>query len=220
MNHIIHCFMACLFFTAFQSNVFAQTLYVHDNVRVDMRSGPGNEYRITQFLNSGTKLESLQESGDWVEVKAGGNQGWIQKQYTTDQPIAREMLTKALSEMDALKKENQTLKQQLSSTDSQFKELKSTHTKMSDSTEHLQKELDKIQQTSRNAIATESAYRALQEETELLKVDLEKLRMENIRLEDNNVADGIKWGIAAVLFGVLLAWLISKSTGKKRRSEW
>ena len=69
-------------------------------------------------------------------------------------------------------------------------------------------------------MTTEAAYRQLQEESELLKVDLEKLKVENVRLSEDNIAEGIQWGAAAVLLGVILAWLISKSTAKKRRSEW
>ena len=98
--------------------------------------------------------------------------------------------------------------------------LKSDHNKISNSTEKLQQELDRIQKVSRNAIATEAAYRQLQEEAELLKVDIEKLKVENIRLSEDNLKQGIQWGAGAVLLGVILAWLISKSSTKKRRSEW
>ncbi len=198
----------------------AKTLYIHDNLRVDMRSGPSVEYRIIDFLRSGTSLELMKVSGEWIQVKAKGKEGWIQSQYTSETPIARAQLTKALQQIQALQQENSTLKKQLGSTQQELNGLKSDHRQVTTSTEKLQKELDHIQQISRNAITTEAAYRQLQEESELLKVDIEKLKVENIRLSEDNLAEGIQWGAAAVLLGVILAWLISKSSAKKRRSEW
>ena len=185
-----------------------------------MRSGPSLEYRIIDFLRSGTHLEVSKESGEWVLVKVQGKQGWIQSQYTTDEPIARDRLAKAQKVISDLQSENSSLKTQLSSTQQELNGLKSDHRKVTSSTTQLQKELDHIQQISRNAMTTEAAYRQLQEEAELLKVDLEKLKVENIRLTEDNFSDGIKWGAGAVFFGVIIAWLISKSSAKKRRSEW
>jgi len=199
---------------------FAKTLYIHDELRVDMRTGPSTEYRIIDFLRSGTKLDVMKENDGWVQVQANGKEGWIQTQYTSDQPIARDQLATALKQIEGLKSENSALKSQLSNTRSELGGLKSDHDKMSNSTEKLQQELDRIQKVSRNAISTEAAYRQLQEEAELLKVDIEKLKVENIRLSEDNLKEGIQWGAGAVLLGVILAWLISKSSAKKRRSEW
>ena len=198
----------------------AETLYIHDNLRVDMRSGPSLEYRIISFLRSGTPLEVSKKSGNWLLVKARGKQGWIESQYTTDKPIARNLLAQAEKEISRLQAENANLTTEFASTQQELSGLKSDHKKITSSTTQLQKELDHIQQISRNAMTTEAAYRQLQEESELLKVDLEKLKVENVRLSEDNIAEGIQWGAAAVLLGVILAWLISKSTAKKRRSEW
>ncbi|MEE2731480.1 MAG: TIGR04211 family SH3 domain-containing protein [Pseudomonadota bacterium] len=199
---------------------YAKTLYIHDNLRVDMRTGPSVEYRIIDFLRSGTSMEVLKESGEWIQVRIGDKEGWIQSQYTSDEPIARDQLARALKQIQSLQSENGALKSQLGETRSELGGLKSDHNKMSSSTEKLQQELDRIQKVSRNAIATEAAYRQLQEEAELLKVDIEKLQVENIRLAEDNLKEGIQWGAGAVLLGVILAWLISKSSAKKRRSEW
>ena len=129
-------------------------------------------------------------------------------------------MARAQKQINSLQTENSALKAQLAETRTELGGLKSDHSKMSNSTEKLQQELDRIQKVSRNAIATEAAYRQLQEEAELLKVDIEKLKVENIRLSEDNLKEGIQWGAGAVLLGVILAWLISKSSAKKRRSEW
>lgn len=220
MKHFIHALASLFFVLIVAQQAHAKTLFIHDNLRVDMRTGPSVEYRIIDFLRSGTRLTVIKESGEWIQVQANGKEGWIQSQYTSEETIARDQLANALKEIQSLKQENGDLKNQLSSTKQELNSLKSDHNKISTSTEKLQQELDRVQKVSRSAIATESAYRQLQEEAELLKVDIEKLKVDNIRLSEDNLKGGIQWGAGAVLLGVILAWLISKSTAKKRRSEW
>ncbi|MBA53268.1 MAG: hypothetical protein CMK89_02330 [Pseudomonadales bacterium] len=220
MKQLISAFATLIIASLLAIPGYAKTIYIHDNLRVDMRTGPSVEYRIIDFLRSGTSMEVLKESGEWIMIRTDGKEGWIQSQYTTEEPIARDQLARALKQIQSLQSENSSLKSQLSETRSELGGLKSDHNKMSNSTEKLQQELDRIQKVSRNAIATEAAYRQLQEEAELLKVDIEKLKVENIRLSEDNLKEGIQWGAGAVLLGVILAWLISKSSAKKRRSEW
>jgi len=205
---------------AFSAGVNAKTLYIHDNLRVDMRTGPTTGHRIIDFLSSGTALQVLGEQDGWIHVRAGDKEGWVQSQYTSPDMTARDKLERAMREISTLKTENGSLKEQLSTTQSELGSVKSNYEKVSGSATDLQKELNRIATVSRTAVETEAAYRKLQEETELLKVDMEKLRVENVRLKDDNFSKGIQWGMGAVLMGVILAWLISKTAGRKRRSDW
>lgn len=198
----------------------AKTLYIHDNLRVDMRTGPTTGHRIIDFLPSGAALQVISEQGEWIQVKTGDKEGWVQSQYTSPDMIAKDKLERAMREISTLKTENKTLKDQLGTTQSELSNVKSDYQTVSSSATDLQKQLSNITTASRNAVETEAAYRKLQEDTELLKVDMEKLRVENVRLKDDNFSKGIQWGMGAVLLGVILAWLISKTTGRKRRSEW
>lgn len=197
-----------------------KTLYISDMLRVDMRTGPSTGHRIIDFLPSGTALEVIGEQGEWLHVRTGSKEGWIQSQYTTPDMIARDRLERALREIGTLKAENKALKEELGGVRNELNSVKSDYEKVSGSATDLQKELSRITTISRTAVETEAAYRRLQEETEMLKVDMEKLRVENVRLKDDNFSKGIQWGMGAVLLGVILAWLISKTTGRKRRSEW
>ncbi len=198
----------------------ARTLYVHDNLRVDMRSGPTSGHRIVDFLPSGTAMQVIGEEGEWIQVRVGDKEGWVQSQYTSAEMIARDRLERAMREIATLKTDNKNLKEQLSTTQSELANVKANFATVSSSATDLQKQLSNISTASRNAMETEAAYRQMQEDTELLKVDMEKLRVENVRLKDDNFSKGIQWGMGAVLMGVILAWLISKTTGRKRRSDW
>lgn len=198
----------------------AKTLYIHDSLRVDMRSGPTTGHRILDFLPSGTAMQVLSEQGEWIQVRVGDKEGWVQVQYTTPDIIARDKLERALREIGTLKTENKNLRDQLNATQGELGNVKSNFDKVSGSATDLQKELSRVTSISRTAVETEAAYRKLQEDTEMLKVDMEKLKVENVRLKDDNFNKGIQWGMGAVLMGVILAWLISKVSSRKRRSDW
>ena len=201
---------------------FAKTAYIHDVLRVDLRAGPTNGYKIINFLRSGSKLTVLEESsdGNWIKVKYRDQTGWIQSQYLTDKPVAADLLVDAKAKLENALEENQSLKSRLQTTETELRELKAMRSKLDNSNSTLQKELENLQRVSKNAINTERSYRQLQENTELLKVELENLKAENTILSEDNLKEGIKWGIIAVFVGALLAVMIPKMSGRKRRSEW
>ncbi|MCG8311814.1 MAG: TIGR04211 family SH3 domain-containing protein [Pseudomonadales bacterium] len=204
------------------THAFAKTAYIHDVLRVDLRAGPTNGYKIINFLRSGSELKVLDESSDgkWVKVQYRSQTGWIQSQYLTDQPVAADLLVDANAKLQSTLQENQSLKSKLLATETELRDLKAMRSKLDTSNSTLQKELENLQRVSKNAINTERSYRQLQENTELLKVELENLKAENAILSEDNLKEGIKWGIIAVFVGALLAVMIPKMSGRKRRNEW
>ncbi|RLT93138.1 MAG: TIGR04211 family SH3 domain-containing protein, partial [Ketobacter sp.] len=138
MKQLISAFATLIIASLLAIPGYAKTIYIHDNLRVDMRTGPSVEYRIIDFLRSGTSMEVLKESGEWIMIRTDGKEGWIQSQYTTEEPIARDQLARALKQIQSLQSENSSLKSQLSETRSELGGLKSDHNKMSNSTEKLQ----------------------------------------------------------------------------------
>lgn len=206
---------------AVSQNALAKTAYIHDVLRVDMRAGPTNGYKILNFLPSGTQLEVLEESDDgWTKVRYGSQIGWLQSQYLTDTPIARDRLETANRRLEKLESENTELRSRLADAEARLNELQTIRGKLDSSNSTLQQELENLQRISKNAVNTERSYRKLQESTELLKVELENLKAENAILGEDNLKEGIKWGIIAVIAGALMAVMIPKMSGRKRRSEW
>lgn len=200
----------------------AETQYIHDVLRVDMRSGPTNGHRIVNFLKSGTAVKVLGKSddGEWVEVDVSGRDGWIQAQYLTPNPIAKDLLDDAIATAASLKEKNKDLQQKLTSTERELNELKALQSKLDSSNNQLQTRLDELTRTSRTAIETAKNYAELQAKVVLLEGELENLEAKNIILKDSNLEEGIKWGALSVILGALLALMIPKMTTRKKRSEW
>ena len=65
----------------------AQADYVRDELRINMRSGPGLQYRIVKLLRSGDQVARLTEQDDWVQVRSGeGEEGWVPAGYLSAAP--------------------------------------------------------------------------------------------------------------------------------------
>ena len=84
--------------------------YVRDELRINMRTGPGLQYRILKALASGDKVSRLDTSGDWVQVRAPeGLEGWVPGGYLSPEPpaslalpVARSKLSRAESTIGEL----------------------------------------------------------------------------------------------------------------------
>ncbi len=59
-----------LSFTISVGFVYAETLYVSDQLIITLREGKGNEYKIIESLKTGTPLEVIEESGNYLKVSS------------------------------------------------------------------------------------------------------------------------------------------------------
>lgn len=54
---------------------------------LNVRSGKGTNYGIKAILPNGTKVEILQETGDWSKIKYGNSEGYVTSRYLTSNKI-------------------------------------------------------------------------------------------------------------------------------------
>ena len=209
-------------FTFLASFSHAETQYIKDEIRIEMHSGPTTGYRIIRYLKSGDILNvvSRSDDGKWLKISTKGKEGWIQTRYATPTPIAKALLKKSEQNTTALTQKNTLLQSQLAEVMAELKSIKTLQGSLESSAHSLKNKLGAIEKTASNAISTARSYQLLQEQTELLNVKLEKLEEENKILENDNLEDGIIWGILAVIAGVILTLTIPKMSTQKRKGEW
>ena len=66
----------------------AETGWVDDQVRLNLRTGPGNQYRILASVETGDSVEILSRGDGWIEVRAEGKSGWVPDGYLRPDPPA------------------------------------------------------------------------------------------------------------------------------------
>ncbi|MBV1919200.1 MAG: TIGR04211 family SH3 domain-containing protein [Pseudomonadales bacterium] len=219
---VITSIIALISLMVFASFGHAETQYIKDEIRIEMHSGPTTGYRIVRYLKSGDTLSVLSRSDDdkWLKISIKGKEGWIQARYATPTPIAKALLKKSELNTAALTQKNTALQNQLSEVTAELKSVKTLQGSLESTANSLKNKLGSIEKTANNAIITAKNYQLLQEQTELLNVKLEKLEEENKILENDNLEDGIIWGILAVIAGVILTLTIPKMSTQKRKGEW
>lgn len=80
-----HCgfyFFLLLFLTITNLSIKAEGVrYITDELRVNLRAGPGTDYKILQTLKSRYKVTLLEVEGSWSRIDFQGSTGWVPNQY-------------------------------------------------------------------------------------------------------------------------------------------
>lgn len=195
---------------------FGATRYVTDELRVSVRTGAGNQYRIIEVVDSGTRVETLQTEGEWAEVRTPqGNTGWMRSQYLIEQPIAADRLRTARAELEDARERIAELEEALSQAREEVSSARERIESLSADKESLE---------SRIANAQEGIE--LYEENERLKENLKSLmrRTEEFREEIRNLEerDRKEWfiiGAGILLGGMLFGIIVTRIPWRGRRDR-
>jgi SH3 domain protein len=94
----------------------ASAEYVRDGIRINLRTQPGNEYRIIDTLASGDRVSKLSEVEDWIRVRVDGGEqlvGWVPKGYLTRDVPASLRLPQIQTKFASARKRIEALEQKL-----------------------------------------------------------------------------------------------------------
>jgi len=197
--------------------------YISDKQFIPVRSGGGNEFRITnRGIPSGTRLTVSQTSpdGEWAQITTdGGTAGWVRAQYLmTDMPAAN-ALRAAQTKLTSLTDSNQALQSELAALKSEQVELLNNASSTDSSLRSVSEELAQLKQISGNAVQLDTDNRRLNEETENLRAKVDMLDAENSRLNDNLSSQAFMDGALAVLLGVIITLVVPRLWPKRRKSS-
>jgi len=93
----------------------AEQAWVRGEVRLNIRTGPGNQYRIIGLVKTGDAIDVLERGDEWTKVQLRGEdgttkQGWIPGGYLNAEPPPTVQLERAQSKLATLEQELTTLK--------------------------------------------------------------------------------------------------------------
>jgi SH3 domain protein len=98
--------------------------FVRDELRINMRAGPGLQYRIVKVLSSGEEVARVGARDDWVEVRAGdGSQGWVPAGYLSKEAPPSVTLPKVESRLERAQARVRELEEKLASQQEALTEL-------------------------------------------------------------------------------------------------
>lgn len=196
----------------------AEKRYISDELWINLRSGPGSEYRILKTLKSGSHLQFIEEDTEAKYTKVTtdkGLEGWVPTRFLQDEPIALEKLILTKRELDKVKSDLSELQNKYNATKKELAEAKRTTNGLSDEKSKQAKELEYIKKVSANAINLDKKNQELLEQGEQLKINVDTLRAENQRLQSNKDINYILVGGGLIFLGLFLGWLLPKLSGRR-----
>ncbi|WP_152765714.1 TIGR04211 family SH3 domain-containing protein [Alkalilimnicola sp. S0819] len=190
--------------------------YVSDQLEITLRSGPTNQHRITQMLESGTRLQVMERQAGWARVRtAQGREGWVLERYLMSQPSARDRLQRAQARLDELLQDDQSLRSRLLAQQERTAELEAQVSTLQGENSALSDRLE----TASRGLTLADENQELQKRIVDLQREIQGLVNETERLTDRSRQDWFLVG-AGVLFGGMILGLILPRLRWKKRSSW
>jgi SH3 domain protein len=114
---------ACLALLCCAPPAAAETGWVDDEVRLNLRTGPSNGHRIIATLETGDSVDIVARGDGWIEVRAEGKTGWVPEGYLQSEPPARVKLERLEAETAELRSQAKTLGEQSAQLKSEHEQL-------------------------------------------------------------------------------------------------
>ena len=218
-------------FTVSVGIVFAEIKYVSDQRMITFREGQGNQYKIIKMLKTGTPLEIIEESEQYLKVRTeSGSEGWVLKQYITGETPKPVIIAGLEKEIDRLNTKIEEYKRDMESLLDELKSAKSDHNnKITDLQQNVSASREEAEQTSKDLKKITNKYNALLkdskdvvllvEERDNMKASNSELQTRTEQLQKENYdlkqAQRIWWFIAGggVFF---VGWIVGKISRQKR----
>ncbi len=198
---------ACL---AAGSAAAQEILYVTDQMRITVRSGPSLGNKVIAMARTGDKLVLLGSKKEgWALVRLpNGKEGWALSRFLTKERPARLRLAELdpankdmARRLEQLHSENQRLSRELSETEAKLAELKVSY--------------EKLQADSADVVALKQRHQKLQSQFTEQNKQLKELVVENKSLK---LSSNLKWFLAGA--GVLVVgWLMGLAL-HRRKKRW
>ncbi|MDP7536508.1 MAG: TIGR04211 family SH3 domain-containing protein [Methylococcales bacterium] len=204
-------------------NVFAETVYVTDTLKIEVRSGMSTQHKILTMLPSGSPLEVINHNADtgYTAVQIDANQtGYILTRYTKKQPTARWLLNDVKKNNAQLQSDLKTAQQRLTTLSASNKKNAQSNNTLGKEKIRLSNELAEIKQTAANAILLKQQRDQFQERLVKIERENEKLKREKQTLQDSANQDWFLYGGILTFFGIFFGLLIPKISWHRRTNSW
>ena len=201
----------------------AETRYVTDKLSIELRRGPGNEYKITRTLEAGLTVEVIEQTPDgYSRVRVGdaqGTEGWVLTQFLSTERSARDRLAAAERSASDAKARVTDLERQVADLTAKLGDTKTELDHTRENHDHVSRELSNIKTAAANVVDIQQQNESLRQKMVDRDRQVEELTVTNGALSGRSRQNWFIVG-ASVLFGGIVIGLIAPSLRRKRRSDW
>ncbi len=206
-----------IYFLCIPMTILAESRFVTEIRDIMFRTGPGNEYRITNTLKTGTQVEIISETEEWAQIRLpNGKEGWVLNRYLQSEPPSGNLLLelqadyKVINETaENLKTENKDLIKKIGELTHELKQHQETITTLKESYENLKQESADFLALQSDYSQTKDALKQQREKAQTCENELAKLYNDN----------RLKWFLigAGVLLGGIVLGFVTKPQRRKSK---
>ncbi|KAF0809180.1 hypothetical protein A167_02094 [Alcanivorax sp. S71-1-4] len=196
--------------------------WIGDSIYVPVRAGAGTGFRIVhRGLRSGTQVDVLKwdTGADWVQIRVGDTEGWVEEQYMSRQPIARIQLERAQQRVQNLERELAEVRSALNEVSTERDRFSEQATELNQNLNARGEELEQLQQVAADPLRLDRANRKLNEDLSLLRTELDQVKAENALLRNDRTFQGWLFALLTIFGGMTLGWYF-KSRASRQRTSW
>ncbi|MEA1867640.1 MAG: TIGR04211 family SH3 domain-containing protein [Thermodesulfobacteriota bacterium] len=208
--------IALAVFLCIPSAALAKYLYVIPTAEIPLRSGKGSEYRVVAVILNGSRVQLLEEDGDWAKVRTSNNkQGWMPKRYLNASPPLKDRVALLQVEKDQLKKQTTGISAQLDEASEARNQYEQELKICILDRDKIKKSYDSLKEDAADVLNFKKALSETAEELQEVKHKYTIAEQENEHLRDNS---RIKWFLAGG--GILIiGWIIGLITTRGRKRQ-
>jgi uncharacterized protein YgiM (DUF1202 family) len=119
----------------------AETAWVKDELKLGLRTGPGMQYRIKAYVETGDSLTILSSREGWTQVRSTDHgDGWVEEGYLQGEPPAAMRLARTEQETAEFRSQFQTLKDRVGQLEGENSALNATDQEQRGEIESLTRE--------------------------------------------------------------------------------
>jgi SH3 domain protein len=215
--------MLTLMTIGFSETLLAESRYVIDELSITVRSGRSNQHNILKLLRSGAKVEVIDEIEEnnrvYALIRAGDIEGWVQAQYLSNQPIARDKLASLEKKLETSRETIASLKQKLALIQQQHTEVSKQRDAYDNNADKLSKQLEQLQRAAAKPIETARQNDKLRMELATLRKEHALIQQDYERVKDSNERDWFVTGAGVVFFSTIFGILLTRIR-LRRKKAW
>ncbi len=216
-------FLLFLITLSLTSPVWAETVYVTDQMKFTLRASENNRSKILRMLPTGAALTVINKNDEtgYTQVKTySGIEGYILTRHTQDKPVSSWYLDKANKQLETLQQEYQKIQDELSQIKNNNQNALASNDDLTQERDRLSLELNDLKITAANAVQLKHQRDELQERVITVERELQQIKREKQTLEDSTNQDWFLYGGALSLFGVILGFVLPKLSWRRKTSNW
>jgi len=193
--------------------------YVSDQLRIEVREGPGLDYPVLTTLVTGARFAVVEESADWLRVRWEDGEGWLRRQYTVVEPVAQLRVPELEAAAKSAAARAEALAAELAPVREALATAEASGAALAEELATQGAAYAALQAAAGNALETQAALEALKARAGELETVQARLIQDKLALEANQEVEGLKWGGLLALGGVLLGFFLGRA-GRRQSSGW